>query len=45
MTSFRACTRDGSRWEDDPEAVSAMADSMKGIKKYTADSPTDGQAQ
>jgi hypothetical protein len=39
-TSFRACTRDGSRWQDDSESVRAMADTLRSLKKkYTAEGP------
>ncbi|WP_395405982.1 hypothetical protein ACHMXB_22865 (plasmid) [Arthrobacter sp. UC242_113] len=41
VTSFRACTRDGSRWEDNPESVRAMTRMIKGTQKYTAEGPND----
>lgn len=41
VTSFRACTRDGSRWEDNPESVRAMTRMIKGTQKYTTEGPKD----
>ena len=41
VKSFRACTRDGSRWEDNPESVRAMTRMIKGTQKYTAEGPKD----
>lgn len=37
VTSFRACTRDGSRWQDDLESVRAMAETIRRTQKYTAE--------
>lgn len=37
VTSFRACTRDGRYWGDDPESVRAMAGTILSLKKYTAE--------
>jgi hypothetical protein len=37
VTSFRACTRDGSRWQDNPESVRAMAETIRRTQKYTAE--------
>jgi hypothetical protein len=31
VKTFRACTRDGSSWEDDPEAVRNMAALIRGL--------------
>ena len=41
VKSFRACTRDGSRWEDNPESVRAMTRMIKDTYKYTAEGPKD----
>ncbi|MFB0840325.1 hypothetical protein ACETK3_20270 [Arthrobacter sp. E44] len=29
MTSFHACTRDGSRWEENPNSLRAMANAIR----------------
>jgi len=29
VTSFRACTRDGSRWEENPNSLRAMANAIR----------------
>ncbi|MDE8670890.1 hypothetical protein PY310_20170 [Pseudarthrobacter sp. H3Y2-7] len=42
VTSFHACTRDGSRWQDDPVSVRAMADTIRRTQKYTAEGIPDG---
>ena len=42
VPSFRACTRDGSRWQDDPESVRAMAETIRRTQKYTAEGPQGG---
>jgi hypothetical protein len=31
VRNFRACTRDGSSWEDDPEAVRRMAATIRNL--------------
>jgi hypothetical protein len=41
VKSFSACTRDGSRWEENPESVRAMARMIKGTQEYTVDRPQD----
>ncbi|TNB69776.1 hypothetical protein FHJ30_17635 [Arthrobacter sp. BB-1] len=41
VKSFRACTRDGSRWEDNPESVRAMTRMIKDTHKYTVEGPKD----
>lgn len=41
VKSFSACTRDGSRWEDNPESVRAMTRMIKDTHKYTAEAPKD----
>lgn len=41
VKSLRACTRDGSRWEDNPDSVRAMTRMIKGTQKYTAEDPKD----
>ncbi|MDR7161780.1 hypothetical protein [Arthrobacter sp. BE255] len=40
--SFHACTRDGSRWQDDPQSVRAMAETIRRTQKYTAEGTHDG---
>ncbi|MCP9001927.1 hypothetical protein NFC73_19660 [Pseudarthrobacter sp. RMG13] len=35
--SLQACTRDGSRWQDDPQSVRAMAETIRHTQKYTAE--------
>jgi hypothetical protein len=40
--SFHACTRDGSRWQDDPQSVRAMADTIRRTRKYIAEGIQDG---
>jgi hypothetical protein len=40
--SFHACTRDGSRWQDDPQSVRAMAETIRHTQKYTAEGIQDG---
>lgn len=32
-TTFRACTRGGSRWEEDPAAVRALAAALRSFKE------------
>ena len=41
VISFRGCTRDGSRWEENPDSVRAMTRTIKGTQKYTAEGPND----
>ena len=45
VTSFHACTRDGSRWQDNPESVRSMADTIRRTQKYTAEGLQDGPAR
>jgi len=40
--SFHACTRDGSRWQDDPQSVRAVAETIRRTQKYTAEGTQDG---
>ncbi|WP_248761484.1 hypothetical protein [Pseudarthrobacter sp. SSS035] len=42
VPSFRACTRDGSRWQDDPPSVRALAETIRHTQKYTAEGIQDG---
>lgn len=42
MTPFHACTRDGSRWQDDPQSVWAIAETIRRTQKYTAEGIQDG---
>ncbi|MFB8369593.1 hypothetical protein ACFC25_09530 [Pseudarthrobacter sp. NPDC055928] len=42
VTPFNACTRDGSRWQDDPQSVRAMAETIRRTQKYTAEGTQDG---
>lgn len=37
VMSLQACTRDGSRWQDDPQSVRAMAETIRHTQKYTAE--------
>lgn len=39
VKSFRACTRDGSRWEENPDSVRAMTRTIKDAQRYTAEPP------
>lgn len=41
VKSFRACTRDGSRWEENLDSVRAMTRTIKDAQKYTAEPPQD----
>ena len=41
VISFRGCTRDGSRWEDNPDSVRAMTRMIKGAQKDTSDRPQE----
>ncbi|ELT44185.1 hypothetical protein G205_13317 [Arthrobacter nitrophenolicus] len=41
VKSFRACTRDGSRWEENLDSVRAMTRTIKGIQKDTTEGPKD----
>jgi len=45
VTSFHACTRDGSRWQDDLQSVRAMTDTIRRTQKYTAEDLQDGPAR
>lgn len=42
VMSIQACTRDGSRWQDDPQSVRAMAETIRHTQKYTAEGIQDG---
>ena len=42
VTSFRACSRNGRHWGEDPDAMRAMAATFRSIKKDTTDSATNG---
>lgn len=41
VKSFSACTRDGNRWEENPDSVRAMTRTIKDAQKYTAERPQD----
>lgn len=41
VMSLQACTRDGSRWQDDPQSVRAMAETIRHTQKYTAEGIQD----
>lgn len=41
VKSFSACTRDGSRWEENPDSVRAMTRTIKDAQKYTAETSPD----
>nr|WP_015061721.1 hypothetical protein [Arthrobacter sp. 31.31]AFK88728.1 hypothetical protein [Arthrobacter sp. 31.31] len=45
VTSFRACSRNGRHWGEDPEAMRAMAATFRSIKNSTTDSATNGPDQ
>jgi hypothetical protein len=45
VTSFRACARDGSRWQDDLDSVRAMTSTLRHTQKYTAEGFQDGPAR
>ncbi len=42
VTSFHACTRDGSRGQDSPQSVRAMTETIRHTQKYTAEGIQDG---
>lgn len=42
VKTFRSCTRNGSSWEDDPEAVLSMAALIRGLPRADASASTDG---
>ncbi|WP_024821111.1 hypothetical protein [Arthrobacter sp. 31Y] len=37
VASFRACSRNGRHWAEDPDAMRAMAASFRSIKDFTTD--------
>lgn len=41
VTSFRACTRDGSRWEENLDSVRAMTRTIRGIQEDRNEGPKD----
>lgn len=45
VTSLRACSRNGSSWVEDPEAVRAIAATIGRIMNETAEGPKDNHAQ
>lgn len=45
VTSFRACSRNGRHWAEDPDAMRAMAATFRSIKNFTAESATNGSDQ
>ena len=45
VTSFRACSRNGRSWAEDPEAVRAIAATIGRIVKDTAEGPKDSPAR
>lgn len=42
VNTFRACRRDGSSWEDGPEAVRGMAALIRGLPRADEAASTDG---
>lgn len=40
VTSFRACSRDGRPWLEDPDAMRAMAAIFRSVKEDTSDGGT-----
>ncbi|WP_454812715.1 hypothetical protein [Paenarthrobacter nitroguajacolicus] len=45
VTSFRACSRTGRSWAEDPEAVRQIAATIARIVKDTADGPKGNPAR
>ncbi|MCD4850728.1 MULTISPECIES: hypothetical protein [Micrococcaceae] len=45
VTSFRACSRTGRSWAEDPEAVRQIAATIGHIMNDTADGPKDNPAR
>jgi hypothetical protein len=45
VTAFQACSRNGRSWAEDPEAVRAIAATIRRIMKDTADGPKDSPAR
>jgi len=41
VKSFSACTRDGSRWEENLNSVRAMTRTIKDAQKYTVETSPD----
>lgn len=41
VTSFRACSRNGRHWGEDPDAMRAMAATFRSIKKDMTDRATN----
>ena len=41
VTSFRACSRNGRHWAEDPDAMRAMAATFRSIKEDLADNATN----
>jgi hypothetical protein len=41
VKSFSACTRDGSRWEENPDSVRAMTRMIKDAQRHTAETSPD----
>ncbi|MEJ1116747.1 hypothetical protein WBO02_20800 [Paenarthrobacter sp. CCNWYY172] len=45
VTSFRACSRPGRYWGDDPDAVRAIAATIRRITNSTAQGPKSNPSQ
>lgn len=45
VSSFRACSRNGRSWAEDPEAVRAIAATIGSIMNEPADGPKDNPAR
>lgn len=45
VTSFRACSRNGRHWAEDPDAMRAMAALFRSVKEQTVESPEAGPAR
>lgn len=41
VTSFRACSRNGRHWSEDPDATRAIAATLRSLKNSTTDSATN----
>jgi len=45
LKSFRACSRNGRSWTEDPETVRQIAATIRRIMKDTAEGPKDSPAR
>ena len=42
VTSFRACSRNGRHWDEDPDAMRAMAATFRSLKNSESESTLNG---